>query len=251
MTFVERRLRSRNLPEGPAPLPDPASREEGTRLAEEFRRSLQRHPGLAHSRLLSLGPELRPGGKGGDFVGALRPLWHLDPGLGGAPDPADLAAGPAPEVRAGLADLDVAQLDDTWERFCEGVCDEPPPLEPCHSVKILHRVREELAGCGNFWVEAGALGLGLPLAWVLLARSLERAMEHSPREFAPDLRSRVGEEGERERATLNHNLGVLGPFLHEPEIDQAVRMGAVRFLDGWQVMLNGIDHRLYGGLLQL
>lgn len=248
MIRSERRRRSRDLPPPPAAKPEARQGEGAAARAEELRQSLQQHPALSNARLLGLGRDLRKGGRVGAYLAALRPLWHLEP----APStPAHRGEELPVTLRPSLEQVPASRLDDQWCALIGGDVDGDAAPPPCPSLEIVRRVRGELGECGNPWVAAGAVGLGQPLAWVILSRSLLHALEEAGEEVPAELCQLLRDEDAREREVLNQNLARLAPYLHDPEVEGSVRCGAERLLDGWQVMLNGLDHRVFGGVQAL
>lgn len=248
----DRRSRSRDLPEDPLAWPEPLPPEQTREKVEALRATLQKHPGTAPLRMLELGEALCKEAQTARYLSRLATIWDVDPTgmkLQGQ-DPLRHENEPLVIEFVG-GDLDSSRLTAAIQEFCEDF--EPRPEEACPQVSILIRILDELRLGGPFWARAGALGLAHPLALVVLVRNLRRAVaatnleEDRKRGLVVELH----EIAETLRHRLNRNFEVLGPFLGDERIQEAVRFGAEYLLDGWQVVYNGLEHSVYGTLQEL
>lgn len=248
---TERRRRSRDLPPGPAAVPEELG-DVGEEALEGILAALEDHPAHMHHRIARLDADLTPEGHGAELLASLLPVLRVDAGLSDPPRPTGEEGAPVPEGLTGaLEGSDVSGLEEALRDLCLKLERTAEPKRACQSLEILARVRRELASCGHFWVSAGALSLGLPMLFASLLEGIEMAADEAPVEFAPRDLTAIAAFAAQERVRVEENLAKLGPYLHEPYVEGPLRLGAERMMDAWRIMLNGLDSHVFGGVREL
>lgn len=248
----DRRRRRRELPAGPAVFPEAeVGAGAGDEACAAVRAQLRAHPARYHHRLVRLADGLGAGGAGGRTLAAWAPLFSDAEHLGCEPRPSAGEDPPALDLRPAL-DGDGRQRGRRGLlALAEAAGAGAPSPGTADSLAIVHRVAAELRGGGHYWVAAGAAALGEPLAFGSLLDGVVRAAAEAEVEVEDAVLDDLQEVADLEAERFEENLSLLAPYLHEEEVRRPLRLGATRLLDAWQIMLNGVDARLRGGVREL